>query len=1785
MSSTESKNSKQIKKNPIKDRENVKRSRKRQRGCIVKKEDVDLRDYDNIVKRLDSFNDICRKHVDSTYRMISSRHLNESLLKTNHDDEVINALVLVLECKSMFHEQFEQPNKLFDFTSTLSSLVSLPSAFDIPWIISCKISEFIVLKLLDNRGDCNPSSVFMGKLIRNSIIDIQCFLRETVLIWISEKRKILQEQELYNINHLQNDDGANDSSKHPMLSPRKLSGTKEQMTEKSSRDWMTKLMSVLLKLVLNTSFVAATDDCSPSIKMVKSSSSVKPHAVVSSFQTRTQFNTEKEVILYENHRVVLTLISTIVSLANEMDKQLLETFMNDIFVNWDVKMNKILLWVQLANDLVPFLRQQDWDCIIREIQTATRDRPLEFSCYNDLPKLIESLFSLYSHRMQTTVVSSNAKLVGKNRSSLLRFQKLILEIMIIVSDDYDQYSKVEYTVQGCLSRMSHSMIQQWLCGIQALISLNNHDHFLMTYQHIPIWILLNMLLIVNQSSFLSGSQMISVLLEEIVDGTMSENEKVRDDIPSMCWELFRDLISLEEGISITLPKHKKKKIMSSELGERSIKAVFEGAIYVGKGVFEKSDGKPLHILTQIGSLVFNFLFLGQSSIVEDKSRKILVQKRAEALYLFASRILKKVDNPYDSVDIILTIACVVSVHLEIPSIRNHVVHDIKENLSNIILFTQNITTSTFVYDVIFSILIRSMENLNRFRSYSSELCQLGDVLHQQMPIQTFFDLTKSLRCLKPMRSVIFHASTNRVKMWINTENTNVVTVSDTSSRNMLDSFKCGLLGLLFLVWSSPWAEYETQAWAIVYDIIVEGCSFGNVGIRSWFFCEIKKLAQSHPTEYDVMKHFLKACVIRILSFVEKKHESERVAFEKAFECYESGIHEAESFRYQSEDITGLFDLIFCLINCLSYENEELQSLVNSCRGILLSLIPDSLGSNGYENDDNDIIVLLPSSKSFENLAVMASFQCFALSLVDNNVLESANWATPVQLFRFRDLFLKTELHEIKSVTSERVFPPWCRSGESLCRSSPKSQIDFVQMGLLDLLSEILVPSSLAMNQNELAESSENRCLAWKLISVFRKKVEFTMQHSSDIDPKATESFLKRKTLSVRLLQLFVPEIRYCVAERRDFREVKMIVSTSLELCKNINLARDIDTCTVSNILPDLQSMWSIYMCLCTESAAVGFISYLESQACVADEPSLFGILLATPQDVDKCVRYVRLTVVKSVWGLLRSYRELNELGLLVAQDEIFVNNDCLIILLSNILCTLSLDIRKGLEGESGGMTLDIVDAIIDCLEDCAVLLEINVTHNSQRSHMKTALESSIKTGETCRDILCSFDIGQSSLYEKTLKLCANTFPSIGKVFCIQLCIAGSSEIAKKHYRTFRSVLTIFNDAISILKIRAEHDPERPWQDCMVRSEAIEDYGNMRKSRPFGKERGALVGHSRQSSMLKRLRISCEATLEITFSCVLVSFAKIWERRFPSYRESQKFNKNSVLQFYFCVRREELFDTLRTVCFILQGPSLERSAVDAEKSVKIHAMTLSVGVKNSLLSLLDIVATVLVDAVKAIASSLRTSDTTNSMVMDQVASVDALSCILAWLSQKNDDSDFIIAAQKWLLEEIREQNLATSDIVVPQLCFFRRIPKIKLKIEELEIHSKRLWQILKSSSLCPASKGNPLLMLIDKFVGSGKVKGGIFLRNLGSKVTFMKMYKNMFFANVEFTIDRNQGKRFGADEGEIPCRKKREPVVQSRNEVISKWLRLDQEELTSGSLDDDTLHRDAFADLEDFIVEG
>jgi hypothetical protein len=518
-----------------------------------------------------------------------------------------------------------------------------------------------------------------------------------------------------------------------------------------------------------------------------------------------------------------------------------------------------------------------------------------------------------------------------------------------------------------------------------------------------------------------------------------------------------------------------------------------------------------------------------------------------------------------------------------------------------------------------------------------------------------------------------------------------------------------------------------------------------------------------------------------------------------------------------------------------------------------------------------------------------------------------------------------------------------------------------------------------------------------------------------------------------------------------------------------------------------------------------------------------------------------------------------------------------------MLCQLSLDIRNGLEGGSGGMTFDIVDSLIDCLEDCAVLLELNVTDKSQRNPMKTALESCLTSGETCHDILCSFDIGQSSLFEKTLKLCIFTIPSIGKFLCIHLCVAGSSDIAKKNYRTFRSGLTIFNDATDILKIRAEIDPKKLWQDPRVRSKTVEINGHVRK-RCQGKESGTLVGHSRQSSLLKRLRISCEATLEITFSSVLIAFAKIWERRFPSYRESRKCSSNAVLQFYFCVRREELIDTLQSLCVVFLGSC----DVDAAMKEKIHAITLPLGVKNSLLSFMDSVATVLVNAVKAIASSLRAADTPNSLPMDELASVEALSCVVAWLSQKNDDFDFIFAAQKWLLEEIRvrEQSLATSNILVPQFCFFRRIQKLKQKVDELVIHSKRLWQILKSSSLCPANKANPFLVLINKYVGSGKGNGCTFLRNLSSKVNFMKECRENYFANAKFHIDQYQGKGSVPVQGEIPSRKKKgDPVVRSRNEVIDKWLRLDREEQTNGRFEDDTLYRDAFADLEDFIVEG
>jgi hypothetical protein len=195
-------------------------------------------------------------------------------------------------------------------------------------------------------------------------------------------------------------------------------------------------------------------------------------------------------------------------------------------------------------------------------------------------------------------------------------------------------------------------------------------------------------------------------------------------------------------------------------------------------------------------------------------------------------------------------------------------------------------------------------------------------------------------------------------------------------------------------------------------------------------------------------------------------------------------------------------------------------------------------------------------------------------------------------------------------------------------------------------------------------------------------------------------------------------------------------------------------------------------------------------------------------------------------------------------------------------------------------------------------------------------------------------------------------------------------------------------------------------------------------------------------------------------------------------------------------------------------------------------------------------------------------------------VEALSCLSAWLGGKSDDPDFATLAKRWYraekkLQEVSQKVNAHHSGEDP---VFRRFPKLLCRLEELESATQTLHAMI-----CSAKDSDSLgkIRLMDELLKSSwepswdyEAGGNVITirRLIAAKV---KAISNSGSKLADFTNGPSSEQKRRSEKLHV----RRRHIKRSRNELVDKWLQLDEE------LEDDIFDDDAYVELEDFLVDG
>lgn len=1659
-----------------------------------------------------------------------------------------------------------------------------PSVYETPWKIACAFIQYVHHS---NVGNINGNRL----ILRSLVADIQSFLQHAVASWWEEERK-------------QTAAVTSSGTRHRRRSIRPVEG--EVLAERNPRYWILELVSVVMEpLLVPVSEGGASGAC-------------QGFAVPGD---QTTANPNKN----DHWTVPFDLISTIVSLSKDLEALLLRAVLDLIFGNKrSVRSDRILLWVNAASELRLFLRDEDWTTVHASLRRALIQRPCPVH-RRDLPGLAEIILSL-----STTTTTSNSNVT---RSS---WQELILQLLsVAASTDLATFSTVETIIESSLASLPSRALHLWATPAAATTSA---EESLSAESFKKRWIEANLILLVFRASQQSGSQLVSRLVAQAFGGTKgcAVPATGNDDLTSACWKRLIRLTSATTESSTkaidmhsTLrlaPSHGASKERRSASVLKLLRRIFDGATYAGRGRFENQTGEDhaTTTLTGMSSLAFHSLVLDWEDSLQTP-QLLHATERAQAWVRCANDALQS--KCAEAIDLVFAIVILITIYCEIPMARSSLARNMLQAFSSTEAdFGVDIDCMATVHSLVISVVLTT----SRFdgspsHGVFSDLDIVADVFAQPIPSTVFYDLARALSPLSSARQALLATAQTQLGSALSVHSWSAMDVSGRGINDSFERVKCGLFALVVLISVSVWEDCEIAAWSLLSDVIVENRPHLPFQARLWLFQQLKVVsANKQHLKENAAKHLQRACLARLLRYVGPDNNGrESFSYEKAFATWGNGLTK------QIEDISGLFDLVFTLLHRDTVEDgiarEEQRVAFARCRELLPGLIElerhgTSLAAPAVE-DFGGIHPTLPLLDFDSSFLCYVAFYCLALALQDATTGRLSFDGKMLPSLSNISLFLvKQEQEELGVSPESQSLPTWLTPkkhvvGILACRKQrlDKRKSMPIRLALYDAVVELLLgPAQLfssRVNEMDGRPSNSSRLWSMQLTAILSRKRELTDALRGESENNAIVPCSQDK-LAVEFegfCAFVVPVLKYHISDQGDLSETDEMLSTSIDLCERVTIVSKEPRFESDGFSMHrrLMCFWDLYTVLCEEKAAVRLIGYLESQRCEGGKKQICRMSLDGPDDIDCVVRRVRISVVRSVSVAFDDYLQRKGSELLEYEKKEWGpegSDDAPLEYFVRFINCVTADLLAGLEGASGGLTYDLFLFMIDCITQCAKILLVALP--SSRSIDSAVLASLISVCQSAsidiEGIFCNFALRQAAAFKKTMMLCVGTLPALAR--CARRHI---SPLASTHQsRTFSIATKLFDQLTCVLKRKTEFDsaPGTPWElvvgkdhlggkndlnydddDVSVLSDGFVDWVDRRESPPQNVD---ILGSSKEMILLQT-----ERSWTWSLCCVLQAFEDDWEGSLQLVRDSHDAVGSKVeLGAYYDIRQYELADTLRSICMLFQSTKRQANP-DAgnEVDMSVYAVAVPSAVKIKLCLTVDRVLVALQKSIKRVVSQFQSQANSLATDISCRSFAEAITCLSAWLTLRTEGAELSSGVQRWYMAEKQFARLPRHEngTYAAESPALRRLPKLIFRLEDVDLALRKLLQMIQRYGSLPKKSGRSLLLNeIDNLIEQSDTEqsGSTFSKLLSDKLTFLEREQHQLEcdAGLSAADDQASGKkrRSTIDIVRRVHRERRRRVVRSRNGVVDMFLHMDRR-----TGEDEAMHDDAYADLEDFLVDG
>lgn len=1691
--------------------------------------------------------------------------LTENLIESTEQIEILHGLLFAQKKGTNKYEQFLSEDICPE--SILRVLLTVPSIYESPWHAACDcVSSLHSMKQSTSSNIWNRSS-------RCAIIaEIQIFLQQTLIFWCEHRRRF------------------NSSKIHHQQEPRKQIYSKmEVITDNDSWYWILRLTKLVMGPLLE--------------------------------EQKKNDREEKEKEDYWT--APLQLIGSIVYLSQDMEPHFKEAVLNIVFQQ-RIRADRIEPWLNLANELHTFLRDSDWK-IVREITESMLLRKESLSVQN------------YAGLSKATISWSINVLKEShpNRREFYWCKHLLLHILLSASSDHSTFSAIETVCRSSFSSLNVKNLRSWI-----LLSDQFPDPGTIHIQ-IPKWLRVNLILNLIQVLRQSDSEIVSRLVAKA-----SDKNGYGDDLTLKCWDKLVNSAFPEETGDYS---RKNRRHNSSNWKEihLEIERLLCGVNYVGYGLFHSTEEKGLDVefLNSAGSLIFQSIFLGRKQQHAETSNKLSGAQRAHSWVKTIGNILKS-RSVFCAQDFLLAIVAWIIIFFEIPMSRSSLVREMLQWFNNENALLHSMKNIAFLQCFAVVVIIRSAgANMQLLE----ELNPLVDNLEKISIQSIFFELADALSPLHCAQNTLLLLSRKYLQMplgggiWHDHISTHVsdnikcglyslcVLINTSNwSRCQVDAWKM-LSDRIVL--NRPPIPVPFRTW--LFEQLTESCQKQklNLKMQQHLFraCLVRLLhffdVESRQGTVELNQANAFKVWIDPSSLLTKTRRQEDIP----------GLFLL---------IQALF---FSTINQYSNNRSYLKEIVTKGRTLILQSILTS--TNCFEKNTKGPIMKKPANHHALLCSITTIYSVILVIqfIIGLECQKKKNLFLEKTLNEFPslpDILGRLQLQELEVMEKiicddekERLLPGWlkvnlhipCSDRSPPASTLPLDSIDIKEIGLIlsDLIVELVQDDRWSFFQGHVHEF---RCVLLALSALVVCKSMLSNSVNGNVNFQISRFQHGNPFNKIgKFLEVSAFVVQDSIASNRSIYETNMIVALVIDhldvLQHLIADEKSRDVCKQEEIPFVLNSLWQIYISLCCEVSAIQFISCSE-ESCNAEEvkrlkglmiwQNFSFLLVESPETVDIAIRQIRsrllcslslyLDFVQYHLASIQSLNNYSHFNSLAVRTNTSGQTFALLLGFVRALCT---DLNCGLEGHSGGITVKMFHFYIDSTHNCVNLL-IRILPNI---HIRETLQfGSLLSREAVmalERVICHHQIKAATLYEKLFLLLSSSLPALAR-HAIRRALEIPGNI--RNFPVAHVMESMRGFAIKIQSSCLEH-LKRYLMKVIDRDENQLMYATFEHLFPteefsshelFNESKGYPISHKElidvKSASIPVNTKTQEKGNHFDSGGLLnefLAFKNVWSWSSSSallamdnnWNESSLLIQtdaqvNAILKIssheiiYGVHRRIELSDIIRSIGLLLKSKE--------PRMTKNMATFLPNTSKTRLMSLLYTISFTIQRSLNVIMAYLKDARNKSSeMPKNNLALIESMSCLLAWIDCDRSILDFAIGSRNWhAAERERQLRKTLTETECLENTSLKQFPKLIHQIEKLESSLQQLRDLLLDFERAKSKddKYLSLLLLYENITDSSNktekcTKKQISLYHLTEYGLNILKEKNDEIENCT-KQNKSESHQRGKRKRGKKTAKSLSRNVQSHNQVINDWLQMDQD---IGP--EESVFKDAYLDLEDFIVEG